>query len=107
EDVVARERSPRPAGEVGEHPEFLCREINFTAAAKQLVRGEVELAVAKPARRRLLRPAPAQERVRARHQLADAEWLGDVVVGAQVQSEHRSEERRGGEEGRSRWASYS
>ena len=71
--------------EVGQQTEFLGRQFHFPALAEEFAGGQIQFEIAKRDHGRLLRLAPAQERVGASHQLADAERLGDVVVGAQVQ----------------------
>jgi hypothetical protein len=89
EQLVARERAPGPRRERGEQVELGRRERDLGAVAQQPAAVEVEYERAQlnaGRGRGVGRPRRApQHRVHARHQLARAEWLRHVVVGADPQ----------------------
>jgi len=96
EQVGAGEDLAGPRGEAGQQVELLRGEPHRAIADSNRALIEVQLhgAAAQPAagrRLRLLlpvRPHPPQDGLRAGHQLAEAEGLGQVVVGAELEAEH-------------------
>jgi hypothetical protein len=69
-----------------EHPEFLLGQVDEVAAADDLTPRRVECQPAPGENRRQGGTRPASERAHARDQLGKRERLGQVIVGAQVQS---------------------
>src|SRR5882757_3592338 len=89
EQSLAREDSPGMFEEMAQQPEFGRPERDGPPGALHLVAdyvhfevGEAELLAGQS------RPHPAQHRLHPRHQLAWAERLGDIIVGAGFQASH-------------------
>ena len=88
QDVVARQRPAHLAAEILQQPELLGGQRHFLAAAQQPVAGQVQLAFAEMEHPLLALAPPAQERLHPGQKLLDAEGLGHVVVGPEVQPQH-------------------
>ena len=81
--------SPRCSSEIDEQVEFLAGHGHLAPALEHLPCLDLDADDAKGQGLRLApRTWPTQHRVDARHQLAHGEGLGDVVIGAQLQSPH-------------------
>ena len=87
DQLVATEHTTGILQEDIEQPQFLGRDVDRLAAAPQFRTLEIDLAVAEAVGRAASASAAAQLRANARAQLAQAEWLGDVVVGAGVEAQ--------------------
>src|SRR5215831_11010752 len=84
-ELIARVDTTRMIGEHLEQLELHGREIEVLASDRRAMAGLVELH-AGPGRW-LTAPGPSQDRLDAGDDLARAEWLADVVGGAQLQPE--------------------
>src|SRR4051812_45305983 len=88
-DVLAAERAAARLQEKPQHLELLRADLHRLVATHHRLAVQVHLHLAELHHRVLLRTrrAAAQERVHPREQLAEAEGLGEVVVGAHAQAE--------------------
>ena len=92
EELVAGEHLARVAEQEREQLERLGLERHGVAVAQHAVAGEVDLDPAEVDERRRVAPAarllgPPEDRPDPRRQLAQAERLGDVVVGAELEAD--------------------
>ena len=90
EELFAREDQAGMLEKAGEQVELLHRQVESDARPRSFagVASQLHLAARQLAGRRPLRLRAAQHRLDAGHQLARAEGLGNVVVGAQLEPDH-------------------
>src|SRR5262249_57639521 len=90
ENLLARDDLTGVREQIAQQIELAGGEIDAVAAPMRLVRAEIDLDVADAAGLEARRPAAgaAQHGAHAREELRDAERLGDVVVGAELEAEH-------------------
>lgn len=86
ENFIATECASRSFQKKPQQLEFLRRQLDLAAAAREAVRGHVEFAVAEAMDLRLLFAAASQKCLRPREQFADSKRLRHVIVRAHFQA---------------------
>lgn len=88
QNIVAGESAAASRNEIRQEPKFLGREPDFAIVTKQLMRPLIQFEFTEAEDFSLSGARSPQKRIHSGDQLSDAEWLGNVIIGAKIQTEN-------------------